>query len=196
MRKGISIGLLLLTELAFLRLWFVCKELRDFFYFSMQNIQLIIIDQIHNDVGIPLLLVRIFHNKGTVTVIELIRHYLYFWDIRFLLPFISPIGVFAVFAGFWYLLRSKMPAIQKTFFLIILLSIPLVEMILKPQLPFSARLILLSVPYVLLSVIGVWHFLSPKQPIRYGIFFVLLVLSLWWYFVFQNELLNFCVKIS
>lgn len=195
MKKGIAIILLLITEILFMRAWLICRELRDFFYFSMQNIQLIIIDQIHNDVGIPILLVRIFHNKGTVTVIEFIRHYLYFWDTRFLLPFISPIGVFVVFAGFWYLIRSKMSAIQKTFFLIILLSIPLVEMILKPQLPFSARLILLSLPYVLLSVIGVWHFLSPKQPIRYGIFFVLLVLSLWWYFVFQNELLNFCVKL-
>lgn len=195
MKRGIAIILLLISEFFFMRLWLVCKELRDFFYFSMQNVQLIIIDHIHNDVGVPLLFVRILHNKVTVTVIELIRHYLYFWDVRFLLPFISPLGVFAVFLGFWYLLRSKMPTLQKIVFLLILLSVPLIEMILKPQLSFGLRLIILGIPYIFLSLVGVWHFLSTKQLVRYLIFVVLFMLSLWWFFIFQNELLNFCVKL-
>ncbi len=196
MKRAIAIILLFITEVLFLRSWLLCRELKDFFYFSSQNIQLIIIDHIHNDIGIPILIVRMLHNKATVALVELIRHYLYFWDVRFLLPLISPLGVFALFVGLWYAIRSTfMPGKYKLGLLTFLLCIPLIEMFFKPQQPFAIRLILLGTPYILLSIIGIWHFLATKRLIRYIIFVSLFLLSVWWYAVFQTKLLNFCVKL-
>jgi hypothetical protein len=195
MNKYIATMALLVTELFYMRLWLACKELKDFFYFSVQNVQLIVIDHIHNDGGLPVTLVRILHNKATVGIIELIRHYLYFWDIRFLVPLLSPIGFFALLAGFWYILRAKLPLIYKSGILFVLLSIPAVEMIIKPQVPFAFRLVLLGVPYVAISLVGILHFIrGSRQPIRYTVCIFLLMLSIWWYMVFQAELTNLCVN--
>ena len=192
-RINIAVVITILTEFMFVKSWFACKALQDFFYFSLFDIQLIITGHIHADTGVPLLLTRIVHNKISVTAIEFFRHYAYFWDVRFLLPLLSPIGVFSVIAGIWYLANSKIQRGKKIAIFIILLGMPIVEMVVKPQLPFPVRIILLSLPLIVLSGYGIFHFFNRTNRAKIAWFVTVALLSIWWYYVFHNEFAIFCV---
>ena len=179
-------------ELFFIRLWLQCKELRELFYFSFSNIRLIIDDHIHTDGGMSIWLVRIIHNKVSVTLLEFLRHYMHYWDIKFLVALLSPIGLFALVAGLWYLVGKKMRLSVKLFILLLLALIPLIEMMFRPQIPFAIRITLLSTPYVLLSGFGMWNFIKTLTPTRLALILTLLFLSIWWFVVFQDELYLLC----
>ena len=87
--------------------WNACRVFVDDFHFSSFDLELRLIEGIHNDVGVPLTEVRMFHNKVTGSLLDIFGHYLQFWNITFLAKFISLAGVVGVGAGLYYFFTKK-----------------------------------------------------------------------------------------
>src|SRR6185437_14492118 len=87
--------------------WLACKSFTDIFHHTSINLTLQLDDYIHSDKGTSILFTRLFHNKVTQILIDYLRFYLQFWDVRFGSNWFSLIGYFGIFAGFYYILSNK-----------------------------------------------------------------------------------------
>ena len=181
------------TSLLFVASLQKCKALQDAFYFSSYDVELKLLDFINKDTGLPIIVTRIFHNKVVVSIIELYRHYISYWDIGFLNISLGLIGVFGLSAGIYYAFSRRSKLSISVFGLAVL--IPFLFEVLNPNLPFILKIIFLILPLLTLSVYGISTFLSTNSRWRFLTVFILCLISLWWFFVFQDlELYDFCVK--
>lgn len=105
--KIVLLVIVLLVELLTIRFWLVCNKLADFFHFSFFDLTLRLDEAAHNDIGVPIFVVRTFHNKTLGTFVDVYKNFLHFWDILFLVNFISIVGVIGIFFAVWYLFQKK-----------------------------------------------------------------------------------------
>jgi len=150
---------------------------------------------VNNDSGIPPIIVRFFHNKITVFMDVFTRYYLRFWDFRFTLNLLSVVGCFGLVLGFWYLLNGNFG--KKKYLWVILaflLLIPLIEIMLEPNINIILRMIIVALPLQIFSVFGVWQFLK-NDPRRFRVLFIicLLFVSAWWISILFNDISGYCV---
>lgn len=181
MREKFTYIVLAVVEFLFLKQWIVCKKFADQFYFSSFDLKLRLIEAIHNDSGIPLFWVRIFHNKVVGTAIDVYNNYVHYWDITFLVQLLSFVGVFGLLCCIWYLFQKKCRTWMWILF-IVSLVMPIFETIITHHLPFVIQLGFIAVPLLTMSFFG-WHkFLISRNRYRYGLFILLAALSLIWLF--------------
>lgn len=170
-------------------------EYRDFsseIHFSSLDLKLQLEEAIHNDVNVPLFWVRFFHNKLTFFVLDVFRRWLMFWDIRFLLSYLLPTGIFGLAYGILNLLKTK-----KSYFLWFvsyLIFLSLTEVIFAPRFNFLLKILFLLFPLQIFSLFGWWWFLKTNKIKALFLALGLLLMTIWWQRVFSNELMNFCVK--
>lgn len=187
----ITIILILFIEIWTTKLWLICSKFADFFHFSYFDLQLKIEDAVHNDKGFPSSIARFFHNKISFFVHDVFSSYMRFWDIRFGVVFFSIIGYFGLFCGFWYLLKSNIK--YKQLIVIIYLLIPFIE-VFRLIHSYQLNLILLSFPYQILSIYGIWSFLSQHKKRGLALVVLLLILSIWYIYALPQDILLNCFK--
>lgn len=188
MKKLILLIFLVLFVLR-LKTWFACHEFKNIYHFSVYELQIILDDLIHNDTGLPLALIRAYHNKITNSAIEIFRSYISYWDVKFLVNLLLPLGIFGLIWTFLYGMKNKFAL----FLTALSLLMPFFEIFLKPAIYFPIKITLLALPLTTLSLFGLSAFLDQKNKKRaYLIAAVLLLLSVWWQFMMRGDLGNFC----
>ena len=193
MRRKIILVVLAVMELVFLKQWLVCTRYADQFHFSPFDLSLRLIEAIHNDGGVPLLIVRLFHNKIVGTTVDIYNNYTHYWDIAFLANLLSFVGVFGLLCCIWYLFQGKFGKWAWILF-VAALVFPIVEILLTYNSLFILQLGFIAIPLLAMSFMGWWHFLAGGEKFRYGLFVLLELLSVVW---LLNILLGgpiFCLK--
>lgn len=180
-------------EINSLRLFLSCRDFSGQFHFSALDMRLKLEEAIHNDVGYSTNLARAFHNKAAFTANQVLVNYLHFWDIRFGAIYFSLVGYFGIFSGFWYLAKRK--GKFSRILLILLLILPFIE-VFRLISEFQIRFLLLSIPYLLLSVYGLWQFIRTNKKKGLITIVILVVLSFWYQSVFSNDVFLNCDKLQ
>jgi hypothetical protein len=184
--------LVALIEMFAIKLWLSCNSFNEAFHFSAFDVKLKVEEQVRNDVGYGVEIVRFFHNKAIVGASELLNKYLFFWETNFQALFFSLVGIFGIWCGFWYIITSKQKRIYKWVIVSGLLLLPFIE-IFSISLPFIARLVLLWLPYALFSLYGLWQFLKHTGIKGLIIVMLLLALSVWYLLALQGDIFTiFC----
>lgn len=191
MIKKITIILIFFIEVWTTRLWLICSKFADFFHFSYFDMQLKIEEAVHNDKGFPSAIARIFHNKIVFFFHDTSSSYMRFWDIRFGAGFFTIIGYFGLFCGFWYLLKSKIKF--NKLIAIIYLLIPFTE-VFRLIHSYQIDLIILSFPYQIISLYGIWNFIQQYNKKGLALVVVLIILSIWYIYALPQDILLSCFK--
>ena len=188
---ALLIGIFFL-EVSVLKPGLNCRNFSGEFHFSLLDLRLQIEEAIYNDKTIPLFWVRFFHNKATFFVLDIFRRWLMSWDVRFLLSYLLPMGVFGFGYGIWISLRTKKSYLSPFIFYLIFAF--LVEVVFAPKFKFLIKIFSLILPCQLFSLFGWWQFLKARE-IKVLLFATgFFLISFWWQRVFPYEFMNFCVK--
>ncbi|HZE87772.1 MAG TPA: hypothetical protein VE090_06260 [Methylomirabilota bacterium] len=190
MKQKILIFLILFIELFVLFQWIKCNNFVDSFHYSSFDLQLRLIDSIHLDKSIPIWEVRLFHNKFVGFVFDIFAEYLQFWNIAFLASFLSLIGAVGLAIQFYYFVSKKKKHVLLWIIFFAILVVPFIEILSSFTVPFTARLILIALPFVVWSTLGWWQLVKQKN-INWKIIGIMLVVSLWYQIIFPN-LTMFC----
>ena len=161
MKKKLLLICILLVQLFAVYQSSTCGNFLGVLHFSSFDLQLRLIESIHNDVDSPLFIVRLFHNKLVGSIIDIFGNYLQFWNVLFLTNFISLAGVVGIAVQFYYFFIRKKTKWLWTMFFFVLLT-PFIE-IMDVALPFVLRLVILILPLLLWSLLGYWHLLKDKK---------------------------------
>lgn len=192
--KKIIIIITALIEVGTLQTWFVCQGFTDIFHYSSVNLAYQLDTYINPFKGIPLWIVRLFHNKLVQIPINFLRFYLQFWDIRFGSNWFSLIGYFGIFAGFYYLISEKKKKVYHWLALIMLLVLPCIEILLSPQLPIIIKSVYLWIPFIIFSLYGIYQFMTHgERKKRSYVVAALLILSLLWIFFLPHAFSRYCI---
>lgn len=190
--KNIVYTFLIFIQIISFYNWRNCKLFEDKFHLSIFDLGLRLNESINNDQGIPIIVVRMFHNKAVGTVLDTLFHYFHFIDISFLVNVFSFTGIFGIAIGIWYL--SSLPVRKKTVIYVILFLIPLIEIVFKPEAHMILKLILLAFPYILLIIFGYRQYLRDLSKSKILLMFALSILSVWWLYAMSLDVLRFCIK--
>lgn len=182
MKKHLNITvfliLIFIIQVTALLPWFACSDFTIPVHFSSFDLGLRLIENIHNDVGVPLQEVRMYHNKVTGSLFDIFGHYIQFWNISFLAKFVSLAGVVGLVAGLSYFFTKKKNWMLWSAFSY-LLVVPFIEMFGFTKLPYLVRLVLVAMPFVIWSLFGYWNLLKEKK-INVKWIVVLLLVSVWY----------------
>lgn len=176
--------------------WYSCWLFAPNFYFTPPVLATNVIEATNLDKGLPILVVRMFHNKVLAFPWGILQSIVQFLDIRFLELFLSIVGGVGLYLGFWYLFTKylKKKVLWGLVGLIIVYCI--IEIVHPLSLTYAYRITPLFVLFELFSLFGIWEFLKGKnQTIRYLIVFSLIVLSFLSFLLFPLAYQDFCLKI-
>lgn len=187
MKRKIILIILGIFELFFLRQWLVCVRFADNFHFSPFGMSLRLIEAIYNDGGVPLVFVRIFHNKILGTVVDIYDSYLRYWDLVFLISLFSFVGLFGLIFYIGYLFQGRLAKWARVLFVIGLIM-PIFETLFVFQFTIILQLGFLASPLLMMSFVGWWNFLAVEKSSRYGLFIILEILSILWLFSVPTQL--------
>lgn len=178
MKVKLLIAFILSVQVFAVWQWALCTSFSDQFHFSSLDLNLRLIESIHNDVGVPITEVRLYHNKPVGFVFDIFNSYLQFWNVLFLASFLSLAGVFGLAVGFYSFFTKKKNVFLWLLFGYLLL-VPFVEIFGFTKLPYLLRLVLIAIPFVVWSMYGYWNLLKEK---KLGIKWIigLLFVSLWY----------------
>lgn len=171
--------------------WLSCSDLNDQFHLSPSRVNLQIIDAVHNDGSLSSFIVRFFHNKPVYFASETTRRWISFWNINFLINFITLLGTVGIMLGGWYLIKRKIGKVSGYIFTIAIF-LSLVETILTPRAPFIVKLSYLQIPLLTISFMGWQNFLNGEGKKRYFIAVGIIAIMIWWQNIFPDELEKFC----
>jgi hypothetical protein len=169
-----------------------CTNFNGNFHYSFIVNSFHLNELIATETGVPIFVARIFHNKITVFAFDLFSRYLQFFDISYFIKILGPVGVFGLMYFYFLILGQKIKNIFINIFGIALLLLPFLEIFQIFKSAFFLKLLVFILPYQIASFIGYLFFLREGNRVTYWIYFVLLILTIGWIIVFQNELLSFC----
>lgn len=183
MKNTIKINILLLiillVQIYAVYQWTACHDFSGSFHFSSFDLSLRLIDSIHSDHNVPLWMVRLFHNKMIGTGFDIFAAYLQFWSLTFLAGFISLAGIFGMGVSFYYFFAKKKTVLLWIIFLLVVL-IPFGEVLnLVNRFPFTVRIALVALPYLLWSMLG-YRKLLQTERINTKIIDLIIIASLWY----------------
>ncbi|HSW98164.1 MAG TPA: hypothetical protein VLF89_10140 [Candidatus Saccharimonadales bacterium] len=160
MNKKIFIPFIICFELLSQFLWKACSNFKFITPFSFSDLALQLDDVIHNDEGVPFVIIRFFHNKLTLGVSDLIKKYILLWDFRLIIDLVSILGLVGILFAFWYILQEKRNTIKFSFTAIVLLPIVIV---LFPNASYMFSRVVLTGVFLIISAYGWWNFLQKKN---------------------------------
>lgn len=179
-------GIIILQSFLFVRV-LGCLRLADSLHISSYDLELRIIEAVHNDNNIPLYFVRMFHNKLLGSLIDIATVYLRYWDMHLLLMLFSLIGVVGIVLGSYYILQSRNYFLKAMLSMLFLLPFTQVFTFRLPVLLFTALFYILV---FIVSIVGIQKYIINKK--RLSIIISLLVISIWYSVVFIETILNYC----
>lgn len=175
--------------------WFACWQFQDMFYYSGQNLLTDLINALNADRGFPLLITRMWHNKVFGLLWGFTQTMLQYWDIRFLEDFLGIIGAVGVYWAVWYVLTKDRKNLVVWGLLLAAGIVSLIEMYVIPHINYSYRLFAFGIVFELLSLYGVWQFLSqPQKKVRYIVVTLLLLFSVLFLLLFPLSFFSYCLK--
>lgn len=192
MRKVVISICLFVSWIISLFPWFTCERLADKFGYSSLDVQLRLIESIHTDSGVPVTLVRVFHNKFVGAIIDIFHNYLQYWDIRFLVSLVGfPVCLLAL-VGIYIYLRKQKKEVLSSLIVLLFLLVPILSIMLKSFIPYPLLLIIYSFTLFSFALNGVT---ALPQTNKVLIFIVLgLFVSIWWVSVYTPDILEFCIQ--
>lgn len=187
----------LLTFLAliivYLSRWFSCTNFRPEYHLSFSYLKLESDNLIHNDINVPFILIRAYHNKMTLFLTSLYTSYLLFWDIKFLSHLLLFSGLLGIISGFVYGYEIIVRNLWVKVLVLTMLVFPLIEFIVNPGIYFPIKISIYSLPYVLFSIFGNIKLIERYNGYKiYLILIVVLFISVWWQMYLPNDFRNFC----
>lgn len=187
----------LLTFLAliiiYLSRWFSCTNFKPEYHLSFSYLRLTSDNLIHNDINVPFILIRTYHNKITLFLTSLYTSYLLFWDIKFLSHLLLFPGLLGVISGFVYGYETILRNLWLKVFVLIILFLPLIEFIVNPAVYFPIKISIYSLPLIVFSIFGNIKLIERYKGNKiYLILIVVLFISVWWQMYLPNDLRNFC----
>ncbi len=188
--KRILLIVIAIIQIAYFSYWYSCLRLADFYYFSAFNLKLRLEDTARYDSYQPYLIAKIFNNKVSgfaVEVYSILSHYL---DITFLIQFFSLIGCFGIVLGFHFIWKREKAKAMALFVGIV--SLLILSIFLPSNRFFVPFIFTFMATGLLLSLYGVKKALDSK-PRLLPVFVLLILLSIWWFFVFGLNLIQFCI---
>lgn len=196
MKKIALLIIFFITEIVTFFRWSSCWLFKEDFYFTFQNLSTQLLTSTNEEKGLPLLLIRLLHNKITGFLWGILQTLLQYIDMRFLYEFLGTAGAVGVYLGFWYFFTKKPK--NKIFWLGImtLFICTLIEMILMPHIDFSKRIIPLFIVLSGFSLFGIWEFVTNgKSRIRFAGIVLLIILSLCALLLFPHSQYSMCLKV-
>lgn len=198
MDRKITIPVIILsgiTELMTLRIWWICKNFTDLLHHSSINLNLQIEGYVHAEKGPSLFMTRMFNNKLIDNLIDLLRFYLQFWDVRFGTNWFSLLGYLGIFAGFYYIFSNKEKTIYHWLILIVLSLLPWIEIILEPHIAILLKSLYLWLPFSLFSLYGIYQYITHGNTIkRLALLGIFIIVSLCLIFFLPNSFSRYCVR--
>lgn len=169
-----------------------CGNYNGNFHYSSHVVVFHLNELITTETNTPIWAVRLFHNKLTVLLFDVISRYLQFFNIFYLINILGVAGLFGLFYFYFSFFTQKVKNIFIKIFGILILLLPFLEISQPTKQAFFLKILAFILPYQIASFIGSMYFIKQRGIISYGIYFILLILSIGWIIVFQNELLSFC----
>jgi len=197
MKRNVLVILLVsFTEITTFSRWFSCWLFQNEFYFTFQNLTTQLLVSSNEEKGLPLILIRILHNKITGILWGFGVTFLQYIDIRFVMTLLGIAGAIGLYMGFWYFFTKNIKNYYLWTLLILLVAFSLIEMFFVPRINFAYRIIPLALALGSLSLVGVWEFIRlGNKKIRVSIMIVLIVLSLCSLILFPHDLYIMCLKV-
>jgi len=197
MRKKITLLFVLIAlaiEAVYLAFWlFHCKNFQEILHVDFKPLALQLQGETSQDYGLPLLVVRVFHNKLVDSFLLIIKTYFRFWDFLFLGELFPFIGGFGILTAGYYFFASKTKRISHWTFFILFLLLPFLELFSYSKTPFLIRIGLFYIVFASISLLGIWKFvLSQKWALL--ILTVLAIISIWWFLIADFNLATFCYQ--
>lgn len=189
--KYTLIALIIAIQIFALRAWTICKFFEDRFHLSTFDLSLRLNEAINNDYGTSLTAIRFFHNKGIGIVFDLFKHYMHFLDLPFLVHVFSFTGLFGLGMGIWSITKLS-NKLRYTIFSILLL-LPFIEIFLRPQFYFMAKIVLYGLPYFAVIVYGYFLYLQKLTRGKIITIVILSILSIWWVSVMYTGAATYCI---
>jgi hypothetical protein len=196
-----KLKLLLYISLILAFTYLMCSHLKctnfngNFHYSSVVN-SFHLNELISTETGVPIFVARVFHNKITIFSFDLFNRYLQFFDIGYLIKILGLVGVFGLAYFYFSIFSKKNKNLFINMFGAATFLLPFMEIFQLFKLIFSFKLLIFILPYQVASIIGYVFFIKQKGKIAYAIYFMLLILSISWIIVFQNESLSFCTQLT
>ena len=144
MKKKIGILFLLITieiELAVLAFWLLhCKNFQEVLHVDFRPLALQLKSEVDQDYGLPLLVIRFFHNKPVDAIWLTIKTYFKFWDFLFIGGLFPFIGGFGILVAGYYFFASKAKRLWQWLLFVLFLVLPFMELFLYAKMPFLIRI--------------------------------------------------------
>jgi hypothetical protein len=192
----LAIFIAAVIEFVTVRAWSSCTDFTsNFFHHSSINLTLQIESYVYGEKGTSLFLTRVFSNKIIDGLLNYLRFYLQFWDIRFGGSWFSLIGYFGIFAGFYYIFANKKRRLYHWIMVLVILLLPWIEILIEPHISVMLKSIYLWVPFCLFSLYGIYQFLiHGDKKKRLIIFLIVAIVSIWWIALLPYTLPRYCSK--
>jgi hypothetical protein len=190
--KYIIIACQILLFIVLIKIFIVCTNYNGNFHFSTNVVNFHINELIATENETNIFIVRLFHNKITASLFDIISRYIQFFDINYLINILGIAGLFGVLCFYYLLFTKKLKSkIAKALGIMVPL-LPFFEIFQILKILFTLKLILFIVTYQVLALIGSYFFIKRADKKTFIIFLLLLIISFVWILVFKNELTSFC----
>jgi len=197
MKKKFGRLLVLITieiELAFLAFWLIhCKGFQEILHVNFPTLALQLRGEVNQDYGLPLWIVRFFHNKPIDTLLLIIKTYFRFWDFLFFGELFPFIGVFGILAAGYYFFTSNTKRLWQWILFALFLVLPFVELLFYAKVPFLIRIGMFYAVFGFISVLGIKKFVL-LQKWAFVVLIILAAISFWWFAVADFHLASFCYQ--
>lgn len=171
-----------------------CTNYNGNFHYSPNVASFHLNELISNKDQVSIFEVRFFHNKIAVLLFDIFSRYIQFFNIFYLINILGLAGLFGLLYFYFLFFTQKIKNIFVKIFGIFMLLFPFLEIFQLTKQIFFLKMLLFILPYQIAAFIGFMSFFKQKRSISYSIYFILLIISIGWIIVFQNELLSFCTR--
>lgn len=173
-------------------LWSFCNNLNSNYHFSIYQMKITTDNLIHNDIGLPINLIRLYHNKIIIFINEIYNIFIMFLDVKLLVNMILPIGILGLISFGININEFLRKYYIKASILVFTLFL-FYKILLNPSSFYFLQIMTIGVFMEFYSLLGLSKFLDKGKRKRKILFILLFVwFSVFWQIFLGKEILNFC----
>jgi hypothetical protein len=171
-----------------------CFDYNGNFHYSPYVVSFHIKELITTESNTPIIIVRLLHNKLTVLLFDIFYRYIEFFNILYLVNILGLAGLFGLIYFYYSLFAQKIKSNFTKVFGALILLLPFLEIFQMVKQDFILKLLIIIFPYQIAAFMGSVLFVRQNKISSKLIYITLLILSIGWIIVFNNELLSFCTS--
>ncbi len=194
--RNLFILLIIFIQALSLKTWLSCKNFLDYYHFSLTDLTLQVNYALMSDGDESIIVAHLLHNKLVQFVLDIYKRYLHFFDLQMIITLIGFLSLVGLVLGIWYLVNSKKKNIFVIVFALLIFVFPLIEIIFNLPFPFILKIIFITIPMLMVSIYGHYHFIWEKNiRIVILVYLLLITLSLLWLFILPEQAFKYCIKV-